>query len=67
MKDFDKCFYGSVAVGERGQVVIPKAARAEFGIKAGDKLIVVGRPGGGIVLLKAAVLKEFAKKILSNI
>jgi AbrB family looped-hinge helix DNA binding protein len=45
---FEKHFYGAVSVGARGQVVIPKAARKEFNIKAGDRLIVMGKPGGGL-------------------
>ena len=36
-----KKFYGSVTVSERGQVVIPSAARKDFGIKTGDKLLVL--------------------------
>ena len=65
--NFEKHFYGSVAVGERGQVVIPKEARDEFGIRPGDKLIVLGRPGGGIVLVKANAMREFARKILEKV
>lgn len=39
-------FYGSVTVGERGQVVIPAQARRDHGIAPGDKLIVLGSPDG---------------------
>ena len=35
-------FYSTVKVGERGQIVIPKKAREEYDIKAGDSLIVFG-------------------------
>lgn len=38
----DKAFYGAVTVSERGQIVIPAEARRDFGIKAGDKLLVFG-------------------------
>ena len=38
----DKAFYGTVTVSERGQIVIPAEARRDFGIKAGDKLLVFG-------------------------
>jgi len=37
-----KKFYGAVTVSERGQIVIPSAARRDFGIKTGDKLLVLG-------------------------
>lgn len=37
-----KHLFGTVTMGERGQIVIPKKARDVFGIKAGDSLIVLG-------------------------
>ena len=37
-------FFGSVTVGERGQVVIPVEVRKSFKIKSGDKLIVLAKP-----------------------
>lgn len=40
----DECFYGAVTVGERGQIVIPAEARAEMGVKPGDKLLVMKHP-----------------------
>lgn len=39
-------FYGSVTVGERGQVVIPAQARRDHGIGPGDKLLALGSPDG---------------------
>ena len=62
-----KHFYGAVAVGERGQIVIPVEARKEFGIEPGDKLVVFGSDGKGIVLLKSDKLKEFAEKMLKSL
>jgi AbrB family looped-hinge helix DNA binding protein len=62
-----KQFYGAVAVGERGQIVIPMEARNDFGIKPGDKLVVLGCDDKGIVLLKSEKLKEFAEKILKSL
>ena len=45
-------FYGSVTVGERGQVVIPAEARKQYGIKPGDKLLAFRSPTGrGLVLV----------------
>ena len=37
-----KHLFGTVKVGERGQVVLPKSARELFRIKAGDLLVVLG-------------------------
>ncbi len=41
-----RVFYGSVTVGERGQVVIPAQARRDHDITAGQKLIVLGNTDG---------------------
>ena len=38
----NKKFYGSTTIGERGQVVIPKEVRDDFGLKKGEKLLVFG-------------------------
>ena len=46
-------FYGSVTVGERGQVVIPAEARKVHGLHAGDKLLVFRHPHmRGLVLAR---------------
>jgi AbrB family looped-hinge helix DNA binding protein len=53
-----KKFYGSVTVSERGQIVIPTAARGDFGIEAGDKLLVLGDLNKGIALVKGSLATE---------
>jgi AbrB family looped-hinge helix DNA binding protein len=58
--------FGSVKVGERGQVVIPKEAREIFDIKPGDILLVLGDVERGIALVKADALQEFARRILDS-
>ncbi len=46
--------YGTVKVGDRGQVVIPAEARKELDIKPGDLLFVMaGRNRRGIAMVKA--------------
>jgi AbrB family looped-hinge helix DNA binding protein len=60
-----KFLYGTVTVGERGQVVIPKEARDHFHIKPGDKLLVAGDLQKGLAMMKASILKGVALKILS--
>ena len=56
--------YGTVTVGERGQVVIPQAAREQLGISGGDKLLVLRGFGGapGLFFIKT----EIASEILSH-
>ncbi len=45
-------FAGTVKVGERGQIVIPKEIREMFGIKAGDSLLVLADSRDGIAILQ---------------
>lgn len=53
-------FCGAVTVGERGQVVIPAAARRELGIAPGDRLLVFRHPFNmGVVFSKIDTLTEF--------
>lgn len=44
-RDVCDLFFGSVTVGERGQVVIPAEARKRAGISPGDKVLVFMHPG----------------------
>ena len=50
-----KYIFGTVKVGERGQIVIPKEAREIFNIHAGDTLLVLGDEEQGIAVVKADV------------
>ena len=43
----DRHIFGTVKVGEKGQIVIPKEARTVFGIQPGDTLLVLGDEAGG--------------------
>lgn len=59
--------FGTVRVGERGQIVIPKEARKIFDIKAGDTLIVLGDEKWGIAVTKADVLEKYAVDLFKRI
>ena len=58
--------FGTVKVGERGQIVIPSEARDKFDIKAGDTLIVLGDEKWGIAVTKSDVLQKFASDIFQK-
>ena len=54
-----KHLFGTVKVGERGQIVLPKKARELFHIKSGDLLVVLGdeQPGrAGIALIPGDIV-----------
>jgi AbrB family looped-hinge helix DNA binding protein len=60
--------YGTVKVGDRGQVVIPAEARKELDIKPGDLLFVMaGRNRRGIAMFKADAMRELAEKIMQGL
>ena len=59
--------FGTVKVGERGQIIIPKEARDKFDIKAGDTLIVLGDEKWGIAVTKSDVLQKYAADVFSKI
>ena len=61
-----KHIFGTVKVGERGQIVIPKDAREMFHIQPGDTLLVLGDEKNGIVVTRPEVLSEIARKIFST-
>ncbi len=47
-----KHIFGTVKVGEKGQIVIPKDAREIFGIQPGDSLVVLGDEATGLAIMK---------------
>jgi AbrB family looped-hinge helix DNA binding protein len=49
-------FAGTVRVGEKGQIVIPKGARELLGIRPGDTLLVLADERRGIAVTKDDVL-----------
>jgi AbrB family looped-hinge helix DNA binding protein len=60
-----KYIFGTVKVGERGQIVIPKEAREVFDIKAGDTLLLLRDEAQGIAIVKNESFKQFAQNVLS--
>lgn len=56
-----KNIWGSVTINERGQLVIPKAARELFGLTGGQRLIVLSDDKEGIALVPAKLFEERMK------
>lgn len=61
-----KYMFGSVKVGERGQIVIPKEARDNFDINPGDEMLVFGDEKKGLAIVKMDLMKGLALKILDG-
>ena len=61
-----KNIWGAVTIGERGQIVIPKAARDNFELKAGDRLIVVSDETG-IAMVPAGYFESKMQELMEKI
>ena len=65
-----KELWGTVTLGERGQIVIPKAARDRFDLKAGNRLVVASDEHG-IALVPAdffvSKMQELMDKLNKNL
>jgi AbrB family looped-hinge helix DNA binding protein len=62
--------YGTVTVGERGQVVIPAKLRRDYKLNFGDKLLVIAGEGGPIGFVPIADFSAFLdqhEKLLAQI
>ena len=57
---------GTVKVGERGQIVIPKQIRDELEITPGDNLIILGNKEEGIQIIVANSLEELAAVVIKS-
>ena len=53
-----KNIWGSVTINERGQVVIPKAAREQFNLVPGQRLILLSEDGEGYALVPAEIFEK---------
>ncbi|MCP8713981.1 MAG: AbrB/MazE/SpoVT family DNA-binding domain-containing protein [Staphylococcus equorum] len=60
-----KHIFGTVKVGTKGQIVIPKEARDVFNIQPGDTLLMMGDEQQGIALVKQDLFFQFANDILN--
>ena len=64
----DSHLYGTIKVGDRGQVVIPAEARKDLDVKPGDLLVVMtGRHKKALTLVKADAMRELADRIMQGL
>ena len=61
-----KHIFGTVKVGEKGQIVIPKEARDFFGIRTGDTLLVLGDDRNGIIVTHPDVIRDTANRVFND-
>lgn len=66
-QEFNTALVGTVTVGSKGQVVIPKEVREELAINEWDKLMVVTKHGMAIGLIKSDNVSEFLSYMQTEI
>jgi AbrB family looped-hinge helix DNA binding protein len=59
-------YMGSVKVGSKGQIVIPKEVRNMFSISPGDILLLLADSNKGIAIERYEVFEKIADAILSG-
>lgn len=57
-------YMATVKVGDKGQIVIPKAARDMFQIQPGDTLLLMADKERGIALMENSGLLAFARGVV---
>ena len=60
-------FISLVKVGEKGQIVIPKEARAMFGLEPGDTLVLLADTKKGIALQTADKLNPLLRRVFQQL
>lgn len=58
-----KYVFGTVTVGDKGQIVIPVKARRLFHLEPGDSLVVLADENQGLALLKADFFLEMSRQL----
>lgn len=63
----NRYIFGTVKVGDKGQIVIPKEARDIYGICPGDTLLVLGDDENGLIVSRPEIVSEMANKVFRRI
>lgn len=56
-------FYGSVTIGEKGQIVIPQEARKNMKLKKGDRLLVFGMDNDMLAVAKLSHIEKITSHL----
>ena len=59
--------FGTVRVGDRGPIGIPKEARSLFGISPGDTLLLLGDEEHGIFISRPGLMDQVAADFFAEV
>ena len=62
----ERHIFGTVKVGEKGQIVIPKEVRDMFGLAPGDSLILLADRERGIALQSSRYYDRFVRAVFDQ-
>lgn len=65
-RKLEERYIGSVKVGAKGQIVIPKEVREMFGIEQGDTLVILADRDKGIAIQQMDVFRKIADAFLEG-
>lgn len=60
-------FYGTVTIGEKGQVVIPKEARDGLKLNKGDRLLVFGPHDDMLAIVKLSQVEKITSHLSKSL
>jgi AbrB family looped-hinge helix DNA binding protein len=60
-------FYGTTILGEKGQIVVPAAARIAMKIKKGERLLVFGLSNDMLVMSKLSNLRKIVGRMTTRL
>ena len=59
-------FISTVTIGEKGQIVIPKAAREMFNLEPGDTIVLLADKKRGIALVQNDRMMSLAESVMKE-
>ena len=59
-------FISTVTIGEKGQIVIPKAAREMFNLEPGDTIVLLADKKRGIALVQNDRMMSIAESVMKE-
>lgn len=65
-KEKKQGYIGTVKIGPKGQIVIPKEVRDMFELEPGDSLLLMADPSRGIALQRPNIMSKIADAILGG-